>query len=80
MKLLNGNKTRFPWFDKFIVIKPVAKVYGESNERQLCWEYVFTNSKMQNHGLASRVTSRDSELWGIFRSKSSLLFVKFDNE
>ena len=33
MKQLNSNKTRFPRFDKILVIQPIAKVYGESNER-----------------------------------------------
>ena len=35
-KKLNSNKTRFPRFDKILVIQPVAEMYGESNERQLC--------------------------------------------
>ena len=34
MKQLNRNKTCFPLFDKIIVIKPVAEVYGESNSEQ----------------------------------------------
>ena len=36
MKLLNSKKTRFPRFDKIRVIKPIAEVDGEGNERQLC--------------------------------------------
>ena len=36
MKQLNSKKTRFPWFDKSLVIQPIAEVYGEGNERQLC--------------------------------------------
>ena len=38
MKQLNRKKTRFSRFDKIRVIEPIAGVYGESNERQLCWE------------------------------------------
>ena len=37
-KQLNSKKTRFPRFDKILVIQRVAEVYGESNERQLCKE------------------------------------------
>ena len=36
MKRLHSNKTRFPRFDKILVIQPIAEVYGEGNERQLC--------------------------------------------
>ena len=36
MKQLNSKKIRFPRFDKILVIQPIAEVYGESNERQLC--------------------------------------------
>ena len=35
MKQLNSKKTRFPLFDKILVIYPIAEVYGESKERQL---------------------------------------------
>ena len=38
MKQLNSKKTRFPPFDKILVIQPIADVYGEGKERQLCWE------------------------------------------
>ena len=38
MKQLNSKKTRFPRFDKILVIQPIAEVYGEGNERQLCLE------------------------------------------
>ena len=38
MKRLNSKKTRFPRLDKILVIQPIAEVYGEGNERQLCWE------------------------------------------
>ena len=45
MKQLNSKKTRFPRFDKIIVIQPIAEVYGEGNEQQLCleigWKYVL---------------------------------------
>ena len=34
-KKLNSKKTRFPRFDKILVIQPI-EVYGEGNERQLC--------------------------------------------
>ena len=37
MKQLNRKKTRFSRFD-ILVIEPIAEVYDESNERQLCWE------------------------------------------
>ena len=36
MKQLNSKKTRFPRFDKILVIQPIAEMYGEGNERQLC--------------------------------------------
>ena len=36
VKYLNRKKTCFPRFDKILVIHPIAEVYGESNERQLC--------------------------------------------
>ena len=36
MKQLNNKKTRFRRFDKIVVIQPIAEVYGEGNERQLC--------------------------------------------
>ena len=36
MKQLNSKKIRFPRFDKILVIQPIAEVYGEGNERQLC--------------------------------------------
>ena len=38
MKQLNRKKIRFSRFDKILVIQPIAEMYGESNERQLCWE------------------------------------------
>ena len=38
MKQLNSKKTRFPLSDKILVIQPIAEVYGEGNERQLCQE------------------------------------------
>jgi hypothetical protein len=38
MKQLNSKKTHVPGFDKIFVIQPIAEVYGEGNERQLCWE------------------------------------------
>ena len=38
IKQLNSKKTRFPRFDKILVIQPTAEVYGEGNERQLCKE------------------------------------------
>ena len=38
IKQFNSNKTRFPRFDKILVIWPIAEMYGESNERQLCSE------------------------------------------
>ena len=37
MKQLNSKKNpHFPRFDKILVIQPIAEVYGEGNERQLC--------------------------------------------
>ena len=36
MKQLNIKKTHFPRFDKILVIQPIAEVYGEGNEQQLC--------------------------------------------
>ena len=38
MKHLNSKKTCFLRFDKILVIQPIAEVYGEGNERQLCEE------------------------------------------
>ena len=38
MKQLNRKTTRFPRFDKILVIQPIAEVYGEGNERKLCQE------------------------------------------
>ena len=38
MKQLNSKKTCFPRFYKILVIQPIAQVYGEGNERQLCKE------------------------------------------
>ena len=38
MEQLHRKKTRFPRFDKILVIQPIAEVYGEGNERQLCQE------------------------------------------
>ena len=35
MKQITSEKTRFPRFDKILVVLPIAEVYGESNERQL---------------------------------------------
>ena len=35
MKQLNSKKTRFPRFDKILVIQPIAEVYGVGNESQL---------------------------------------------
>ena len=43
MKQLNSKKTSFPRFDKILVIQPIAEVYGESNERQLCKEIAYFN-------------------------------------
>ena len=36
MKQLNSKNTRFPRFDKILVIQPIADAYGESNERKHC--------------------------------------------
>ena len=38
MEQLNSKNTLFLQFDKILVIQPIAEVYGESNERQLCLE------------------------------------------
>ena len=38
MKQLHSKKTSFPRFEKILVIYPIAEVYCESNERQLCSE------------------------------------------
>ena len=48
MKQLNSNKTRFTWFYKILVIYPIAEVYGESNERQLCSETAAVHPKTSN--------------------------------
>ena len=42
MKQLNSKKTRFSRFDNILVIQPIAEVYGEGNERQLCWEIGYS--------------------------------------
>ena len=41
VKQKNNKKTCFPRFDKILVIQPIAEVYGEGNERQLCLEIVY---------------------------------------
>ena len=33
MKQLNSKKTRFPQFDKILVIQLIAEMYGEGNKR-----------------------------------------------
>ena len=38
MKQFKSKKTRLLRFDKILVIQPIAEVYGESHERQLCSE------------------------------------------
>ena len=38
MKQFNSKKNHLPRFDKILVIQPIAEVYGESNELQLCSE------------------------------------------
>ena len=47
MKQINIYKTSFPRFDKILVILPIAEVYGESNERQLCPEIGFDGERKQ---------------------------------
>ena len=43
MKQLNSKKTRFPRFGKILVTEPIAEVYGESKERQLCARRLLSN-------------------------------------
>ena len=50
MKQLNSKKTCSPWFDKILVIQPIAEVYGEGNERQLCQEIATKCGKKSFHG------------------------------
>ena len=40
---LNSKKTCFPHFDKILIIQPIAEVYGEGNEWQLCKEIEITS-------------------------------------
>ena len=37
LKQLNSKTASFPRFDKILVIQSITEVYGESNERQLCY-------------------------------------------
>ena len=57
MKHLNSKKTHFPRFDKILVIQPIAEVYGEGNERQLCQEIV---SKQETHSKIFRLSQTES--------------------
>ena len=52
MKQLNSYKTLFPPFDKILVIQPIAKVYGESNERQLCYEIAHIYDQTPSCGIS----------------------------
>ena len=51
MKQLNSKKTRFPRFDKILVIQPIAEVYGERNERQL-WSEIVSISVSKSSGIS----------------------------
>ena len=50
IKQLNSKKTSFPRFDKNLVIQPIADVYAEGNERQLCYRRFlkFVKQRIQN--------------------------------
>ena len=48
VKQLNCKKTRFPLFDKILVIQPIAEVYGEGNERQFCKEIAGETVSMES--------------------------------
>ena len=64
MKELNSNKTRFPRFDKILVFQPIAEVYGEGNERQLCYRRLKHNVQAGSVRLSSE---------NPFRSNTELL-------
>ena len=53
-KQLNSKKIRF---DKILVIQPIAEVYGEGNERQLCWEIDANNENDTHYNLYSETTN-----------------------
>ena len=48
MKQLNSKKTSFPRFNKILVIHHMAEVYGESNERQLCYRRLALNVSFED--------------------------------
>ena len=54
MKQLNSKKTRFPRFDKIL-----AEVYGEGNERQLCWEIAQDHDQLSFISASEATTIRD---------------------
>ena len=59
MKRLYSNKTRFPRFDKILVNQPIAEVYGEGNERQLCQEIDKTGLIFETHDLSRLFEAHD---------------------
>ena len=67
MKQLNSKKTRFPRFDKILVIQPIAEVYGVGNDN---------SARSMRAPLAQSVAPRtfrrfDSSVWLISRIDDS---------
>ena len=81
MKQLNSKKTRFPRFDKILVIQPIAEVYGEGNERQLCSEIsVFCLIRFTTLRIPEVEESNHHSIWNRLPSSNcrSLLFSEGD--
>ena len=81
MKQLNSKKTRFPRFDKILVIQPIAEVYGEGNERQLCSEIsVFCLIRFTTLRIPEVEESNHHSIWNRLPSSNcrSLLFLEGD--
>ena len=81
MKQLNSKKTRFPRFDKILVIQPIAEVYGEGNERQLCSEIsVFCLIRFTTLRIPEVEESNHHSIWNRLPSSNcrSILFSEGD--
>ena len=89
MKQLNNNKTRFLRFDKILVIQPIAEVYGEGNERQLCYEIEYVsavmavpigNAKATGYCYFFVINSFLNKPWFLCVCSTSLLKTQWDKE
>ena len=75
MKELKSKKARFPRFDKIFVIWPIAEVYGESNERQLCEEIAKVCVVWQTINSGSCPETRAFMVYNlVYRDKSTVCF------